>query len=251
MSVRVSLYVVGEPPPEVASLHGRFAPWFEALSADLAVTLEPFDGNTGYLPDLNAVDAVVITGSPASLTAPEPWMEAGVELVRECYGRRIPLLGVCFGHQLIGAAFGASVVANPAGWELSTHPVSVRDEAVDDPLFAGLPSSFAVNSSHRDAVDAETVASGNGLRVLAHSEATPVQALAAGEHIRGVQFHPEFTAAITRSYLATRRQRYLDDGGHDETAVDALIERATDTPLAQTVYANFFRHLVPAHLRRR
>jgi GMP synthase (glutamine-hydrolysing) len=237
---RVLLHVVGAPPAEVAAEHGDFAAFFGRAAAGAPVELGRWDGVAGSLPDLRECDGVVMTGSAASLTAPEPWMEEAVELVRQAHDRGTPLLGVCFGHQVIGAAFGGAVVENPSGWEMATWEIELSAAGRADPLFADLPARFPVHFSHRDAVAPETLAPGNGVTVLAGNPATPVQALAAGAAIRGVQFHPEFDAAIARAYVRARAQR-LAAAGLDPAALEA---RVTDTPHGRAVLTNFMKHFV-------
>jgi GMP synthase (glutamine-hydrolysing) len=247
MLKRVCVYRVGQATAEVAAEHGTYEDWFGRLLAEhdqLEVTW--FDGTSGRVPgDIDEYAAVVITGSASSLTVPEPWMEAGIELVRHSYQHRQPLLGVCFGHQMIGAAFGGSVVPNPRGWTMGTREVEVR--VADDPLFAGLPERFEVNLSHRDIVDAGTLSERNGIRVLAGNPKAAVQALAAGPHVRGIQFHPEFTGAVTRTYLRRRRQILSDDAtarNAPEDHPDRLTETTRDTPVAEELFHNFFRNFV-------
>jgi GMP synthase (glutamine-hydrolysing) len=189
----------------------------------------------------------VITGSPASLTRPEPWMEVGVELVRDAHHQGTPLLGVCFGHQMIGAAFGGHVIENPNGWALSTYEVEITETGRADPLFDGIPDVFDVNLSHRDIIHSETLSPMNGVRVLAGNAKAEVQAVAAGDAIRGVQFHPEFSGAITRSYQEIRHQTLADDAdarGAEHEHPDRLTERTRDCPHAEAVFTNFIRHFV-------
>jgi GMP synthase (glutamine-hydrolysing) len=236
----VLLQVVGVPPAEVAAEHGDFVAFFRRAAGAAPVELAAGDGLRGPPPDLRDYDGVILSGSAASLTAPEPWMEAAVELVRAAHGRGTPLLGVCFGHQVIGAAFGGAVVENPSGWEISTWEIELHPAGRADPLFAGLPERFAVNFSHQDAIAPETLARGNGVTVLAGNRATPVQALAAGPAIRGVQFHPEFDGAVVRAYIRTRADR-LAAAGSDPAALEA---RAADAPHGRAVLANFIEHFV-------
>jgi GMP synthase (glutamine-hydrolysing) len=245
---RICLYVVGEPPARIAAARGRYRDWFARLADGAEIELEPVDGRGGRLPGgFAAYDGFVITGSAASLTAPEPWMEAAVELVREAYGRGRPLLGVCFGHQLIGAAFGGSVVPNPDGWRMSTYAIELTEAGAGDPLFAGLPERPRVNLSHRDIVDATTLSPMNGVTVLAADARDAVQAIAAGPNVRGVQFHPEFDGAILRDYIDERADDLAGDA--DERADDhgqpaARRRRAADSPHGERVFGNFLRHWV-------
>jgi GMP synthase (glutamine-hydrolysing) len=244
----ICLYVVGSPPTPVEAEFGDFEGMFRRLLARAPVTAEAFAGAGGDLPpDLDRYAGFVITGSPASLAAPEPWMDAGVDLVRWALRREVPLLGVCFGHQLIGAALGSSVIVNPAGWELSTYDVDVLPAGGDDPLFDGVPVRFPVNLCHRDIVDHAALPADREVRVLAATGKSPVQAIAVGTALRGVQFHPEFDAAVTRAYLRNRRDSVAADAearGAADDHPDRLAERIRDCPLAERVFENFVRHWV-------
>jgi len=131
-------------------------------------------------------------------------MENAIELVRTAAESGVPVLGVCFGHQLIGAAFGAPTVLAPGDGEHGSVPIEVTKAGQKDPLFAGIPSSFPAQLTHHDQVDPMAISFTNGLKVLASSAECPAQALAAGEHIRSVQFHPEFSTSIMQSYLNER-----------------------------------------------
>jgi GMP synthase (glutamine-hydrolysing) len=240
--------VLGAPPDDVVRVHGDFVGWFLRLLAEHPVTVDVVDG-TGAAPppDPRNLAGVVMTGSPASLTAPEPWMEGAVELVREAARVGTPVLGVCFGHQVIGAAYGAGVVRNPRGRETSTHTVELTEAGRADPLFYGLPATLRVNFSHHDVVDPDGLAPKGGVRILAQNARADVQALAAGDAIRGIQFHPEFSAARVKAYIASR---YADLAAEAATRnapadhPDELLAQAQDSPDAIAVFANFMRYFV-------
>jgi GMP synthase (glutamine-hydrolysing) len=227
----VLLYQLGEPPEAVRQLHGPFADWYERA---FGAALHTHDGRAGRPPvDPHDFAGILVTGSSASLTRPEPWMDDAAELVVPAADLGVALLGICFGHQLIGRAFGGAVVRNPDGWEVGTTFVDLTDEGRADPLFADLPASLRVNLTHEDHVEPSP-----GLRVLATNAHSPVQAIAVGDHVRGVQFHPELTGAIMRSYIAARRPVLT---GRDP---DALLAAARDCPDGLAVIRNFRRAFV-------
>ncbi len=233
----VLLYVLGEPPDEVARAHGRYEDWFAALWRDDPVEVTVFDGaRPARPPNPEQFAGAIITGSPASLTEPEHWMEIAVEFLRHAAWSGTPVLGVCFGHQLIGAAYGGSVVKNPKGWEMSTYAVQLSDAGRADPLFDGIEDTFHVNLSHADIIDADTMSPANGLRILACNDATDALALAAGDSIRGVQFHPEFSGDVLRGYIEARREVLPEP--------DAMAANARDTPDAIRIFQNFTRHWI-------
>jgi GMP synthase (glutamine-hydrolysing) len=225
----------GEASPELVARCGTYESWFRAfmdIDWDRSEPREP-----GWCaPDLGPYAGVVVSGSPASLTAPDGWMEDVAELARSAAQRGRPVLGVCFGHQLLGWAYGAQITRNPRGWELGTQEVELTEAGRADPLFADLPSVLEVNETHEDIIDETGLPA--DLRVLAGNAQTPVQALAWQEHVRGVQFHPEIGQEISREYCM-RRRPYIGD----EQAA-ALAAQTRDTPVAARVLANFVDRFV-------
>jgi len=190
------------------------------------------DGRAGGPgPDVREFAGIIITGSSASLTQPEPWMDDACDLVRRAADAGVPVLGVCFGHQLVGRAFGATVAKTPGGWEIGTWDVTLTDAGRRDPLFAGLDPTLAVNLTHEDHVEPHAA-----LTPLARNDRTPLQAVAVGEHVRGVQFHPEFSGAVMKSYIDARRSVL--------TGIDPDALRAEDCPSGPAVFANFRRAFV-------
>lgn len=245
------LYHTGRAPDAIASVHGGYSRWFGRLLADHPVAVTEHDGvEPAPLPDPRGFAGIVMTGSPASLTAPEHWMEGAVETIRECHRFGTPLLGVCFGHQLIGAAYGAAVVEHPDGWRVGTARVTARPDAIDDPLLEGVlddDGGFWANFSHRDVVDSESVSPLNGLRMLAGNDRCATQVLAARDHIRGVQFHPEFDAAITSAHVRYSFAELAAEAtarGADDEQPDRSLERVSDTPASARIVHNFVRNFV-------
>jgi GMP synthase (glutamine-hydrolysing) len=187
-------------------------------------------------PPAEAPAAVIVSGSGASMTAPEPWILTLCAYVRGAVERGVPVLGVCFGHQLLAHAFGGRVEKHPRGREVGTVEVEITDVGASDPLFVGLPRRLRVNTTHRDEV-ADLPA---GALVLARNAWSPVQAFALGSLVRGVQFHPEYTGEVLREYALARRD-FLEREAGPGTA-GRVAATSTDTPEARSIVANFVRH---------
>ncbi len=177
-------------------------------------------------PSLAGFDGVLMTGSPLSVTTPEPWMDEAAALMLEAAARGVPVLGVCFGLQLLARALGGAVARNPAGLEVGT--VTLSRTEVADPLFDGVPGSFAAQVTHEDAV----LTVPPGALVLARSERCAVHAFAHGPRVRAVQFHPEMTGAAMRATLALTT-------GLDEAERARLHDEAHDTPWGYRVLQNW------------
>jgi GMP synthase (glutamine-hydrolysing) len=243
---RILIYRTGETHPEIVRDVGNYMEWFARVVGDRAV-LEPHDAVLEPVPGrgaLEGIDGMVVTGSPLSLVEPEAWMEDAAAFVDEAAGRGVPILGICFGHQLVGHAFGGRVRQNPRGWEAGTHEVALTDHGRRDPLFHGLPERVRVIQSHRD----EVVELGSTTVRLAGGEHSENQAIGVGCHVRGVQFHPEMNGSIIRRVIEHRRTLLTVDAhrtGRGPTAhAEALLAGVTDTPDAEQVMRNFIDHFV-------
>ena len=237
---KILIVKTGAAAELVAREHGDFEDWFmESLGDHGRFTLAQAYGDdpeaVPALPDFGAFDGVIVTGSPSSVTAPTPWMEALAVRMRDHARAGGALLGVCFGHQLLCHAFGAPVIQNPAGREIGTVQVELTPEGRADPLFEGLPATLTVNCTHVDRASRLP----DGATLLAGNANTAVQAVRVGPRARGVQFHPEITAPGMRALIRSRTEPMRAEG-MDAAAYAARVEGA---PMGLTVLQNFERHL--------
>ena len=140
--------------------------------------------------DVAAADGVLISPGPGT---PER-AGSSMDIVQECAEQGLPLLGVCLGHQAIGAVWGATVARAPELLHGKTSVVHHDGVAV----LAGLPKPFVATRYHSLAVLPETLP--EELEVTGHTDSGIVMALRHRElPVYGVQFHPESV---------------LTDGGH-------------------------------------
>jgi GMP synthase (glutamine-hydrolysing) A subunit len=131
----------------------------------------------------DSCDGVVLSGSPAMLTDPETPVKFKAEMDAVLQSK-VPILGICFGHQLMARAFGAEVVRD------GRHVREMIKTTVlkDDPLFGGLPRSLTLLESRYEVV--KSLPPGFGL--LATSATSRIAAMKdPGRPLYGVQFHPE------------------------------------------------------------
>lgn len=218
----------GTTNPPVVSKYGDYDTWFKSSLSKYAVqwhVVSVYEEET--LPDPGIYDGVIITGSPSSVWEEAPWMTRTIAWLHQMFEHSmVPLLGVCFGHQLLARALGADVIQNPKGPEYGTISVALNDAGRHDPLFNSLPSTIRVQSIHSDI--AVNLPGGKGVIPLGASKNTALQAFALGENIRAVQFHPEITEPIL-SLLFTVRE------------IDAKAYRA---PHGHILLANWFQHWI-------
>jgi GMP synthase - Glutamine amidotransferase domain len=159
-------------------------------------------------PNLDDVSAVIITGSHSMVTEEFGWSVFLSEWLRNLAHKSVPILGICYGHQLIVHAFGGSVNYHPHGQEMGTVTINLTEEGRKDPLLKNLPSEFLGHVMHAQTV----VKLPPEARVLAENEFERHHAFVLHDRIWGVQFHPEFTADITYEYIEEQRENLLRDG---------------------------------------
>lgn len=168
-------------------------------------------------------DGVVLTGSTAGVYESDryEWIDDQAEFVRELVERRIPTLGICFGHQIANTALGGSVEHVGAAARL------VEADLADAPIFEGVEP--VVPALHGDVVTdtgegMEPIASADHARVFGtrHRDAP----------LWTVQFHPEITASL--------RDRLVEDFGWETK------QFGFDDVTAGSVFGNFERLLVDA-----
>lgn len=179
-----------------------------AIDADL----EEFAVTDGELPDNpTSFEGIIVTGSAASVYDDESWIDRTKTFVSDACDRGVPVLGVCFGHQLVADAIGGEVAARE-GYEIGYH----RIRHTGGELFSGIDEEFTAFTTHSD----EVVALPPDAKVTARNE-YGVQSFQRDEAY-GVQFHPEYDAEtaekVTRSKdeLAEDRRRHALDSITEE-----------------------------------
>jgi GMP synthase (glutamine-hydrolysing) len=161
------------------------------------------------LPAPHETDGVVVTGSAAMVSEAEPWSERTAVWLRDAVEAAVPILGICFGHQLLAHALGGRVGPNPRGREIGTISLALADGAADDPLLGGLPVRIDVHATHLESV----LELPPNAQLLASSELDPHHAFRMpGRPVWGVQFHPEFSADVTRGYIEAKRHDMRAEG---------------------------------------
>jgi GMP synthase (glutamine-hydrolysing) len=213
MIAKKSLVLVktGDTLAEVKSKVGDFDQMFLDQLGESGAAVEVTEVHKGgRLPALSEVDAVIVTGSPSSVTAREPWAEELATWLRDAVGRDKHVLGVCYGHQLLAYAIGGTVEKNPRGYEIGTISVELTEDGKKDVLLGPIARGEPVidfQSTHMDAV----MSLPSGARILASTQQTPVQAFLLGERAWGVQFHPEMTGETIRLYVEGRTPQIAAD----------------------------------------
>jgi GMP synthase (glutamine-hydrolysing) len=233
--VKPVILKTGSTLPELRERRGDYEDWIAAgLGLDLAA-LEVVSVYAGAeLPKVSDVLAVVVTGSSAYVSDREPWSERAAGWLAELVAAGTPLLGICYGHQLLAHALGGRVERNPRGREMGTVEVALLPEAGGDPLFRDLGNPLTVQTTHLESVTELPP----GARRLGENALDPHHAFAVGAAAWGVQFHPEFDADVMRAYLVARREILLGEG-IDPGTLERGVTQSPQGPDLLRTFADF------------
>ncbi|MFW5740318.1 MAG: glutamine amidotransferase [Myxococcota bacterium] len=215
----------GSTLPAIAQRRGDFEDWIRDGLQLAPAEVEVISVAEGHpLPSCERVRAAVVTGSSAMVTSREPWSVRSATWLRELHERGRPVLGICYGHQLLADALGGEVAKSPSGREIGTIEVRLTEAGRHDPLLGVVDDPFFAQTTHAEAI----VRLPPGARVLASNAATAYQAFSLGNSW-GLQFHPEFDADVVRGYVLDKRP-LLRSEGTDPEAIELGIRDSDAGP---------------------
>lgn len=196
--MRLGVLETGRPPRSLQPQFGDYPAMFRTLLGEAAFDYATFQVFDGELPDRpDACDAYLVTGSAAGVYDPLDWIVALKGFLQAAKGRA-PLVGICFGHQVMAEAFGGRVIKSPKGWGIGLHEYQVvrREPWMDtaDPIH--------VAASHQDQV----VEPPPGAEVVAASGFCPFGMLVYRDQPAiSLQLHPEFERGFAEALMEGRR----------------------------------------------
>jgi len=199
------------------------------------VSYDMFKENKIDLQILEDFDACIMGGSGEFAVYKKhelPFFDDLVNLVRYCYEKDVPLIGVCFGIQLAAVAFNGKVENDLAQKEAGSYETFQTEQAKNDPIFENIPACFQSVIGHIDSV---TELPNNAIN-LAYSKKCAVQAFTfPNKRFYVFQFHPE----LTKQGLIDRLKFYYRKGYATEDEIDDIINNAEETNEVKVILQNF------------
>jgi len=164
---------------------------------------------------MDEVSAIIITGSSSMVTDLEPWSITTLQWLKDIIHKEIPILGICYGHQLLALTMGGTVDYHELGEESGEVEIHLTEEGKKDPLLGVLPLKFSAYASHSQTVTKLP----ENAQILAKNNFEASHAVRFGKKIWGVQFHPEYVdgcicdSVDENSYGGILLKRFLEIAG--------------------------------------
>lgn len=222
--MRIGILKCGQSPESLRGELGDYDTLFERLLAGRGFDIQSWHVENMQFPDsVHDADGWLLTGSRHGVYEDHPFIPRLEAFVREAYAAGVPLVGICFGHQLIARALGGRVEKYPGGWAVGPTEYDFEGRRV------------TLNAWHQDQV----IEPPPGARVIGSNDFCRNAALVYGDRALTVQAHPEFDDRFIRGLIETRARGRVPDALLD--AAEARMGGARDSALIADRIEAFFK----------
>ncbi len=195
----VGLLLCDHVDPDLVDAHSTYTDMFRQLLPGLTFNVYPVcDGI--FPPDPGACDAYMVNGSRHSVYDPEDWITDLMDFVRMVHLKRIPYIGICFGHQLLAEALGGEVKKAETGWCVGVHRFEIT-RIMDwmRPSAASIQLLMMCQDQVHMLPPKATI--------LGSTKECPIGMFLVDDHMLGIQAHPEFSIEYETTLLKKRSLR--------------------------------------------
>lgn len=198
--MKIGILITGHPPDELAAA-GRYDAYFKRLLGEDAFTYASWSLVDGEMPgDIREAEGWLITGSKHGAYEAHDWIPPLEQFIRDCYAAAVPMIGVCFGHQVIAQAMGGKVEKFAGGWSVGTQRYRMGAQ------------EFDLNAWHQDQV----VERPDRATVIGETDFCANAALVYGDRIWSIQPHPEYDHTFIEGLITERGKGVVPDALLDE-----------------------------------
>jgi GMP synthase (glutamine-hydrolysing) len=226
----------GSTYPDIMKRYGDFEDWIrDKMDLEESQYLVHNTGDYNTLPQQIEYSGIIITGSHDMITDLELKNTKLCQWLLDEQQAGIPILGICFGHQLLCVLNSGTVGYNTSGIELGSQDVYLTDAGKNDRLLGSLPPIFKGYKSHQQSILVPPVQA----EVLATSYSGVIDAFRVGKNTWGVQFHPEFNQNIIVEYILTKKSE-LEKKGYK---IHQIFTDVEDNSFGELLFDRF-KHLL-------
>jgi GMP synthase-like glutamine amidotransferase len=224
-AMKIGILVTGHVLADLTQKHGEYPRMFERLLDGHGFTFIPYLVVDGHFPDdVTDCHGWIVTGSAHGAYDPLPWIPKLEDFIRKAYAAGVPMVGICFGHQIMAQALGGKVEKFSGGWGFGRHRYRGSDG-----------SEFELHAMHQDQV----VVRPPEAEVTASSQFCENAAFAYRGKAISFQPHPEFSRSYTEDLIRKRiGTRFTPEEG--EAAIAQLADEL-DSPQIAAQIASFFK----------
>ena len=199
----IGILQTGLAPDALAPEMGDYPDMFARLLDGHGFTFRTWKVVEGeFPPSVDAADGWLITGSRHGVYEDHPWIPPLEDFIRAAFAARVPVVGICFGHQIVAQAMGGKVERYAGGWAVGATDYDFGGE------------TLRLNAWHRDQV----VEAPEGATVIASNDFCANAALLYDDRALTVQAHPEFRPEFVDGLMKTRGKGVVPDAVMAEAA---------------------------------
>jgi len=218
--MHIGVLLAGHVAGTLIPPHGDYDAMFESFLGGRGFTFSSYPVVDMVFPEgPHAADGWLITGSRHGVYDGHPWIAPLERLVRAAFVAGVPVVGICFGHQLVARARGARVEKFPGGWAVGRQVYEFDGNV-----------RLALNAWHQDQV----VSVPDGAKVIARNPFCRIAALAYGDRALTIQAHPEFHDPYLKDLITVRGRGTVPDMLLDD-ALDRLGQPIDSAALADRI----------------
>ncbi|KAK6942345.1 Glutamine amidotransferase [Dillenia turbinata] len=238
-----SLLLACEDSDYVKKVYGGYFNVFVAAFGEEGEKWDLYRVVEGEFPDMDELhkyDGFVISGSPYDAYGNDFWILRLCFLLQTLDAMEKKILGICFGHQLLCRALGGKVGKASTGWDIGIRKVKMVNDLspcnfIED--LNDIPPSLSIIECHQDEVWEVPL----GAEIIAFSDKTGVEMFTIGNHILGIQGHPEYSKDILCNLIDRLRTNDSIEKGFAEDVKSKLEDADPDRKCWEKICRNFLK----------